>query len=129
MQTVRQGVSVEAEPEETHPRGPVRQGPAARVPPLRHELQAHQPPQQARDPVPAHRVRRQSRQQRGGHVVDDDTVVVVVVRPALTQTAAPVPRRVAHHRRAHRHHGHVVHVSDHTGVAFEKPTSVPDMEF
>lgn len=56
VQAVRQGVPVETEPEAAHPGGPVRQGPAARLSPLRHELQAHQPPEQARHTVPAHRV-------------------------------------------------------------------------
>lgn len=125
VQTMRQSVPVEAELEETHPRGPMRQGSAARLPALRHEFQAHQPSQQARDPVSTHCVRRQSHQHRVGvHIVH-----VVVVRPAHTQIAAPVPRRVTHYLRVHLHHGHLVHIPDHIGVAFEKSTSVPILEF
>lgn len=50
--TVRQAVPVEAEPDPTHPGGPLRQGASARVPPLRHHLQAHNPPQQAHPLLP-----------------------------------------------------------------------------
>lgn len=137
VQAVRQGVPVEAEPEAAHPRGPVRQGAAARVPPVRDELQAHQPAEQARDPVPAHRVRRQPRVVLGGGGrrgvrVRVRVVVVVVHGAAHTQAAAPVPGRAAHHRRVHQHHrhrGHVVAVPDHTGAAPEKPESGPELEF
>jgi len=112
---------VEAEPEETHPGGPVRQGSATRVPSLRHELQAHQPPEQARHPVSAHPVRRRPFV-IGVHAVH-------VQRAAHTQTAAAVPGRAAHHRRVHVHHGDVVSVSDDTGVAPEKPEFGPKLEF
>lgn len=133
MQAVRQGVSVEAEPQAAHPRGPVRQGAAARVPAMRHELQAHQSPEQARDTLPAHRVRRRCRSAfvvvRRRHT----GVRVVVHGSAHPQAAAAVSGRAAHHRRVHQHHQHyrhhVVPVTDHTGVAPEKPKSGPKLEF
>lgn len=134
MQAVRQGVPVETEPETAHPRGPVRQGAAARVSPVRHELQAHQPPEQARDTLSAHRVRRQSRdrRRRRRHVVRVRVVVHVVRvhRAAHTETTAAVPGRGAHHRRVRRHDvRRAVPVADHTGVALEKPEFGPELEF
>lgn len=134
VQAVRQGVPVETEPETAHSRGPVRQGPAARLPALRHELQAHQPPEQARDTVPAHRVRRQPRGRGRGHVTVvaravDGVHVVHVHRAAHPQAAAAVPGRAAHHRRVHLDHHHVVAVADHTRFAFEKPEFGSKLEF
>lgn len=112
---------MEAEFEETHPGGPLRQGSTARVSSLRHELQAHQPPEQARHPVSAHPVRRRPFV-LGVHVVH-------VQRAAHTQTAAAVPGRVAHHLRVHVHRLDVVALSDDTGVAPEKPEFGPKLEF
>jgi len=112
---------VEAELEETHPGGPLRQGSATRVSSLWHELQAHQPPEQARHPVSAHPVRRQPFV-LGVHVVH-------VHRAAHTQTTAAVPGRVAHHSRVHVHHPDVVALSDDTGVAPKKPEFGPKLEF
>lgn len=134
VQTVRQGVPVETKLEETHPRGPLRQRAATRVSALRHELQTHQSPEQARHTVPAHPVRRQP-DFDGVHVCDRDrdrvnvVVVVRVHRAAHSQTAAAVSRRIAHHCREHRDHRDVVTVADHTGVAFEKPEFDPKLDF
>lgn len=135
VQAVRQGVPVEAEPQAAHPRGPVRQGAAARVPAVRHELQAHQSPEQARDTLPAHRVRRRCRRSAFVVVVvrRRPGVRVVVHGSAHPQATAAVSGRAAHHRRVHQHHQryrhHVVPVTDHTGVAPEKPESGPKLEF
>lgn len=127
MQVVRQSVPVETEFKETHPRGPLRQRAATRLSPVRYELQAHQPPEQARYTLSAHRVRRQSNNVRVH-------VRIVVHRAAYTETATPVPRRVTHHRRVHdhdhhRYRFHHVAVADHTSFAFEKSKLVPKLEF
>lgn len=117
---------METELEETHPRGPVRQGPATCVSAVWHEFQAHQSSEQTCHTVPAHSVRRQSAHFLGVRV---RVVLVLVHSAAHPQAAAPVPGRVAHHRRVHRDHHDVVAVTDYTGVAFEKSKSGPKLDF
>jgi len=122
VQALWQSVSMEAELEKTHSGGPLWQGSATRVSPLRDELQAHKSSEQTRHTMSAYRIRRQS-------VVLGVHVCGHVHRSTHTQTAAAVSGRLTHYRRHHIHHRDVVAVPDDIGVALEKPEFGPKLEF